>query len=971
MLYHRRRADAMTRDAAGEMALIQPDIICRWFVSPLQYLPIVWRHRAKQGANSVDDFPTGTVTFLFTDIEGSTTLWERFPGEMRPAMFEHDRLIEAEVVKAGGMVVRPRGEGDSRFAVFSRADGAVAAAAGIQRALAAGLAALPAPLRVRVGIHTGSAEWRAGDYYGSTVNRCARIRGLAHGGQVLLSQATAELVRDTLPAGFGLRELGTFRLKGLGRPETVYQLWLPDLVNEFPTIAADGEPAAGLPEPPTALIGREREQREINDLLQQGNVRLVTLTGPGGTGKTRLSLAVGWALADSFADGVFFVDLAPISEPGLVMTTIAHVLGIREGGGMPPFENLKAFLGGRELLLILDNLEQIIAVAPDVAHLLAAAPRIKLLATSRIPLSIRGEREYPLATLPLPPNDPALSPAQLLGYESVQLFVQQAQAARPSFQLAPDNAVAVAAICRRLDGLPLAIEIAAARIRMLPPPALLKRLDQSMKTLVGGAVDLPARQQTMRGAIDWSHDLLQPDEQTLFRRLGVFVGGFTLPTAEAVCNLDGAVDVFEGIEVLLRNSLVRSVTWDSDEPRFDMLQTIRDYALEKLAEAGETDALRAAHGEYFAQESMENWMDMMGVNALERLEYMEAEHDNYRAGIAWALEPGGDITVASRICVFQTWFWYRHGHFHEGRAWSERVMRVTEGSEGVARGMSLMAAGFMEMWQGDLDIAVHHAEEALRQFDAAGFEIGATLAHLSFGIILINQGRDRQAFAHITQAAEMFDQAGDEWDKATALVHLANTSLGMGEFEQARTWLRTAWPIAQQLGDPWLVAFNLNNFGEVARAQGDYEQARGYYQEAQDYFRRADAVGDQARLIHTMGYMALHDGDTELAEEQFRAALNAFRKLGNKRGLAECLAGLAAVGAATGRAAWAAVLLGAAEAQITLSGASWWPADRVEVERTRALLGQALDEPAFTRAGEQGRALDLEEALALAEGSAA
>lgn len=919
----------------------------------------------------MDDFPTGTVTFLFTDIAGSTTLWERFPGDMPAAMSEHDRLVEAAVAQADGRVVRPRGEGDSRFAVFSRVDAAVVAAAGIQRALAAGLAGLPAPLRVRIGLHTGSAEWRAGDYYGSTVNRCARIRGLAHGGQVLLSQATAELARDTLPAGFDLRELGTFRLKGLGRPETVYQLWLPDLVNEFPPIDAGDEPSAGLPVPPTALIGREREQREINDLLQQDDVRLVTLTGPGGTGKTRLSLAVGAALADAFADGVFFVDLAPITEPGLVMTTIAHTLGIREGGGMPPFENLKSFLAGRELLLILDNLEQIIAVAPDVARLLAAAPRVKLLATSRIPLAIRGEREYPVETLPLPPDDPSLSPAQLLDYESVQLFVRQAQAARPSFELAPDNAAAVAAICRRLDGLPLAIEIAAARIRLLPPPALLKRLDQSMKTLVGGAVDLPARQQTLRGAIDWSFDLLRPDEQTLFRRLGVFVGGFTLETAEAVGNPDGALDVFAALDVLLRNSLVRPVTWDADEPRFDMLQTIRDYALEKMAEAGEADVLRAAHGEYFAQESMANWMDMMGAYALERLEYMETEHDNYRAGIAWSLEPGHDISVAARICVFQTWFWYRHGHFHEGRAWSERLVRATEGTEGIPRGMSLMAAGFMEMWQGDLDIAAHHAEGALRHFEAAGFEIGATLAHLSFGIILINQGRDREAFAHITQAAEMFDQAGDEWDKATALVHLANTSLGMGAYEQARTWLRTAWPVAQRLGDPWLVAFNLNNFGEVARAQGDYEQARGYYQEAQDSFRRADAVGDQARLIHTMGYMALHDGDTARAEAQFREALAAFRKLGNKRGLAECLAGLAAVGAATARTAWAATLLGAAEAQLALSGAAWWPADRVEVERTRTRLRALLDEQEFARADAQGRGLSLEGAIALAERPAA
>ena len=913
----------------------------------------------------MSDYPAGTITFLFTDVEGSTALWERQPDAMRDAMARHDALIEAAVAGAGGLVVRPRGEGDSRFAVFEQAPAAVRAAAAIQRALT-DLADLPFPLRVRIGLHTGAADWRDGDYYGSAVNRCARVRGLAHGGQTLLSGATAELVRDDLPPGARLVDLGTHPLKGLSRPELVYQLWLPDLPNDFPPLQSAAEVPGNLPTPPTPIVGRQRELADLTALLAQDAVRLVTLTGPGGTGKTRLSLEVGHALRPRFPHGVYFVDLAPITDSGLVASTIAHTMGIREGGDRPAFDNLKDYLSGRQVCLILDNLEQVVSAAPVVAGLLGAAAQTKALATSRIPLQIRGEREYPVDTLRVPPPG-VESVEELAGYEAVRFFVRQAQAARPAFELAADNAAAVAGICRRLDGLPLALEIAAARVRMLPPPALLKRLDQSMKLLVGGAADLPTRQQTVRNAVDWSYTLLTPEEQTLFARLGVFVGGFTLESAEAVCNPGGALDVFSGIEALVRNSLVRQVEWGEDEPRFDMLLTIRDYALEKLAEAGELEALRAAHANHFARRAVEEWGPIYSPRALAIMMRVEADHDNFRAAMGYSLEPGGNPLNAGWITVFLLWFWYRRGYLQEGREWSERVMRATEPLGGLPHGMGLNTAGMMAMWLGDLNAAEERLAKAVRLAEEANFDLGISMGNFSYGVNFINQGRDREGYARLTLAAERFDEAGDNWNKVNSLIHLANASLGLGQLKQAEAWLREAEPAAERGGDPWQIAFCLNNLGEVARAAGDYERARGYYERSEALYREADALGDHARLVHTLGYMALHDGDGERAEGLFRESLADFRKLGSKRGMAECLGGLAAVATVRGEAAWAAPLLAAADAQIAASGAAWWPADRVEVERTRRHLREALGEDEFNRLSAEGAVLGLGKAVELAE----
>ena len=917
------------------------------------------------------NLPTGTITFLLSDVEGSTRLWEQYPQEMSVALTRHDQIIEQIVDAHQGTVVRPRGEGDSRFAVFELALDAVHAAVEIQRALAGGYSDLPFALKVRMGIHTGAASVRVDDYYGTAVNLCARIRGLGHGGQTLLSKITSAMVLDDLAPGVRLIDLGSVQLKGLSRAENVYQLWIPDLPNDFPPLQAQNIVANNLPAPATQFIGREDEIEQISTLLMRPEVHLVTLTGPGGAGKTRLCLEVGHRLLDQFAHGVFFVDLAPLVDPGLTATTIARSMGIREGGGRPPLENLLDYLADKEMLLILDNFEQIIAGAIIVSQLLAAAPKIKTLVTSRIALDLRGEHENPILSLRSPKSDTHLTPQQLLEYEAVRLFVERAKAIRPAFELNPKNADAVLGICRRLDGLPLAIEIAAARIRILAPEAILTRLDQSLKLLVGGAKDLPSRQQTLRSTIDWSYDLLAEEEKILLARLSVFVGGFTLESAEAVCNAAGDLDILDGVETLIRNNLLRQVDSISDEMRFDMLVTIREYAIEKLSEMGALPELRHSHAAYFGQQSEVLDAMIYGQESPFWLKRIDEEHDNFRAALTYGLTNENALGIAVFISAYLSWFWYRFGHFHEGREWCEQTLAAAEQVGGSLKGLALIGASLMSMWEGDLDIAARRGYESVQIFKALGDDQGLSRTYFGYGVILINQGRDKEAYPNLLTAVELFDQQDISWFTGTILVHMANAALGLGEFAEATARLDQAWPVVNEYKDPWQVAFCLNNYGEVARAQGDYEKAEGYYRRTEELYRQADAASDHARLMYSLAYIALHKEQYEKAKILFHESLNDFRELGNKRGIAECLAGLAGLAAEQGDAAWALPLYSAAQALMTSFGAAWWPADRFEQKHALQLMQANLTEDAFARLWQDGQDMDMEQALACVLGGTA
>src|SRR5215207_1559152 len=638
---------------------------------------------------------------------------------MQAALARHDELLRGAIEERGGYVFKT--VGDAFCAAFLTAPDALEAALEIQHRLLSSEWQQNEPLRVRMALHTGAAQERDEDYFGPPVNRVARLLSAAHGGQVLLSLPAQELVRDQLPTGTTLRDLGEYRLKDLFRPERVFQLLAPGLPSEFPPLRTLDAYRNNLPIQPTPLVGREKEVADVCERLARPGVRLLTLTGTGGTGKTRLGLQVAAELTDEFEDGVFFVSLAAISDPEFVVPAVAGTLGVKEAGGQPLLESLEDYLREKRILLVLDNFEQVLEAAPMVSELLSAAPYLKVLATSRIPLRLYGEHEYSVPPLALPDPERPPSVERLTQYEAVRLFVERAQAAKVDFSVTNDNAPAVAEICHRLDGLPLAIELAAARIKLLTAQAMLARLGNRLKLLTGGARDLPERQRTLRSTIEWSYGLLEEDEKTLFARLSVFAGGRTLEAIEAICDAEGdlPVDVLDGVESLVDESLLRQEEGPGGEPRFVMLETIHQYAKEKLQESGESENLRKLHARYFLALAEEAEPRLRGPEDVEWLERLEAEHDNLRAALSWALERG-EAELALRLAGALWRFWEARGLYSEGHRWLEEALAKANGASAAARAKALEGEGWLVYHSGQVDQAVIAAREGLKLSEQAG-----------------------------------------------------------------------------------------------------------------------------------------------------------------------------------------------------------------------------------------------------------
>jgi predicted ATPase/class 3 adenylate cyclase/Tfp pilus assembly protein PilF len=906
--------------------------------------------------------PTGTITFLFTDIEGSTRLWERHHAAMQQALAHHDAILRDVIESNDGYLVKTTGDG--AHAAFAIAADAIAASLAAQRALTAH-AWGELSITSRMAMHSGAAEQRGGDYYGPALNRAARLMEAGHGGQILLSLATEELVRDHLPAGIALRDMGERRLKDLIRPERVFQVIAPDLRADFPPLKTLDARPNNLPAQTTPFIGREKEIRAIKEQLANAQLRLLTLSGVGGAGKTRLALQAAADMVDDFEHGVFFVPLAALSDQALVLQTIAQAFDVRETAGRQLKEQLKNHLREKQMLLVLDNFEQVIDAAPLVTDLLAAAPRLKVLVTSREVLRLSGETDYPVPPLSLPDLKRLPPLERLTQYEAVALFIERAVAVRASFTVTNDNAPAVAEICYRLDGLPLAIELAAAHARVLPPQRMLSELSHRLTFLMGGARDLPARQKTLRGAIDWSHDLLSGDEQKLFRRLAVFVGGGTLEAIEAVCNIEDDLKILETMESLAGKSLVKQ-TEALGEPRFATLATIREYAGDRLAAAGDEERVRERYGHYFLALAEEAEPKSVGAEQAKWLRRLDEEHDNLRSALEWSLaqavSEGG-----LRFCGALQGFWWTRGYLSEGREWCMRVLAKAGAHERTReRARALKAAGVLAYQQGDYPAARALDEECLAIQRQLGDRRGIAGSLNNLGLVACDQGDFPAARLLHEESLTIVRELGDRKGIANSLNNLGNVAYDQGSFSSARGLYEESLAIARELGDREGVARVLGNLGNVAKHQGDLLSARALHEESLAIKRELGYRQRIASSLNSLADLSIDERDFGSAQALYREALVIGRELGERLRIAFSLEGLAAVVAAQGSSLRAARIWGAAEGLRAEAGSPLPPKDRPAYDRRVAAARTREDNLAFDRAWQEGRALTLEQAMELA-----
>ncbi len=874
------------------------------------------------------DLPSGTVTLLFSDMEGSTALLRRLGDRYGEALSAQRALLRAEFGAGRGRELGT--EGDSFFVVFESAGDAVGCCVAAQRALAGHYWPGGVAVRVRMGLHSGEPARHEDGYIGMDVHRAARIAAAAHGGQVVLSDATRLLAQSRLPAGMSIRDLGFHRLKDIEAPERIYQLVAADLPDRFPPLKSLGAQTS-LPVPLTPLVGRDRDLGQLRAAVAGPGVRLVTLTGPGGVGKTRLALAAAAALDQAFPHGVFFIALAPVRDAGVMWKTIADSLDVRADG--PAADAVTGYLGDRRALLVLDNLEQLDGAAGVVAALLAAAPGLVVLATSRRPLHLRGEHEQPVPPLEIPREG---SVAEVAACGAPRLFVQQADMVRPGFSVTAGNAADIAAICRRLDGLPLAIELAASRVKLLAPRALLGRLGHSLD-LASADVGRPSRQQTLRNTIAWSYDLLGSESADVMRRTGVFAGGCDLEALAAVAMTDpgqeAGVDPLQVAADLLDVSLITVTEGVDGEPRVGMPETIREYALERLRQAGDLADTMRRHAQYyaaFAERAHEQLTGLAGLAALDRL---EAEHDNLRAALSWSLETpaadtaeGGERAAAGlRLVQALAPFWYQHGHATEGRRWLQRA----------------------------IDLAADNA--------------GAPLARLAhwLGMLLLQQDELGAALRLFERSLAIWTDLGEPGEQIRELNSLGGVHRHLCDLDTARALLENSAAISRQIGSEAGLGVALMNLGQVETAAGNFGRAETLLQEALALNRKREDLMRVAIAQQSLAVNSLLAGRAWEARDLLSSMLGYVAGSGDTEFLIDALELAAAIAAELGDCARAARLAGAAE---TIRQQACMPASQPDAATLEHFLAPARAATAPEHWDAElaaGRALSRQQAITL------
>ncbi len=923
------------------------------------------------------EIPSETFTFLFTDIEGSTRLSQIHPDAMNMALARHHAMLRTAIESNHGHVFQI--VGDSFSTAFHNALDALNAALDGQRNLRAEAWGETGPILVRMGLHTGMAKTTEDTmgmpYSGyATIASTHRIMSAAHGGQILLSQVTRDLLSDLLPSGVTLLDAGEHHLKDLLRPIHLYQVAASDLPVDFPPLRTLDAFPNNLPVQLTSFIGREKETSDLHTLVL--TQRLITLTGPGGSGKTRLALQVAAESVEQFRDGVFFVALAPIIEPRLVASTIAQTVGVAETAGRSILDSLKEYLHARHLLLFLDNFEQVISAAPRLVELLAACSQLHLLVTSREGLRVRGEHEYPVPPLALPNLTDLPSLEALSQYAAVELFIQRAQAIKPDFHITTETAPAVAEICHRLDGLPLAIELAAARVKLLSPRAMLARLEHRLEFLTGGARDLPERHQTLRNAIAWSYDLLNENEQTLFRRLSVFVGGCTLDAAEAVAvdtrdrergSEQARGSVLDQLSSLLDKSLLREVEGANGEPRFVMLELLREFGVEQLELSGESEAIRHRHATFFLALAEQAEARLESAEQVQWMNHLEQEHDNLRAALEWSKVADGAGELCLRLAGALGLFWEARGYFSEGRERLSGIL-LTEAAQArtAARAKLLARAAELAYRQSDYPATISLAGESLAICREIGDKQGISSALIKLGNAATEAGDYATARGFLEEALTIWRDLEDKHGTARALISLGWATLRPGDYHLANARLEEALALSRELGDTRSIGFELSGLGEVALRQGDYARATRLVEESLELRRQIGHKWGVGVSLGTLGWVAMREGDWNRAVARLGESLEVRREIGDKSGSAWCLERLAEVAMAQGQAEKAVQVFGAAAALRASIGSVIDPVDQPDYKRTLAALHAELGEAPFTAAWTEGSMLTLEQAVAYA-----